>query len=87
MRLDPNADLSAAYIPAAAAPGDDLVGDDRGLPFGAGAGLGRAQARHRPRVLDLTELTFCDSSGLHVLLSRARACAAIGAGEQAVLAV
>jgi anti-sigma B factor antagonist len=31
-------------------------------------------------VFDLTELTFLDSSGLHVLLSRARICAAAGAG-------
>jgi anti-sigma B factor antagonist len=30
-------------------------------------------------VFDLTELRFCDSSGLHVILARARACASTGA--------
>ncbi|HEX4816408.1 MAG TPA: STAS domain-containing protein [Nonomuraea sp.] len=38
---------------------------------------------HRPGdhvVFDLTELAFLDSSGLHVLLARARACAAEGTG-------
>ena len=42
--------------------------------------LGRIRRPGDHLVFDLTELSFMDSSGLHVLLACARTCAADGAG-------